>query len=193
MLKSLTYKQAMKLCLLILLTRMPQLYLGKQIPISMTTGKVIRPVHSVHVQVVKQGQWIIDMQLEHKKWKLALWKAQKWGGQGAKRYLALHGGTGALGEDTCLCQLESGPLQEGSAWQPLWETYIVPMGMKNLEDYCIQRGGISQDTEEQRERKSEPWCSSQALLVPRLLSSASGASFASLFLMISRRLHSKLR
>lgn len=34
--------------------------------------------------------------------------------------------------------------------------YIVPVGMKNLEDYCIQRGGISQDTEEQRERKSEP-------------------------------------
>lgn len=95
----------MKLCLLILLTRMPWLYLEKQI--SMMTGKVIRPVHLVHVQVVKQGRQITDMQLQHKKWKLALCKAQKWGGQGAERYLALHGGTGAveymLWERICAC------------------------------------------------------------------------------------------
>lgn len=70
-------------------------------------------------------------------------------------------------------------------------TYIVPGVMKNLEDCCIQCGGISQGTEEQRESKSESQCSHQALLVPRLLSSASGAFFTS-SLMISCRFHSKL-
>ena len=65
-------------------------------------------------------------------------------------------------------------------------TYIVPVVMKNLEDCCISQG-----TEEQRESKSEPQCSHQALLVPRLLSSASGAFFTS-SLMISCRFHSKL-